>query len=118
MQRLSVKREDPLYKYTLDFMEHYWGTKGKGIFPGSQPISIEYRHFDILKSNPYVVCEKTDGVRFMMLAFMFDYKKKTIFVNRDWNQRSEEDSYRPERSSDTSSTTSIWLSFRPPSCRR
>ena len=82
MQRLSVKREDPLYKYTLDFMEHYWGTKGKGIFPGSQPISIEYRHFDILRSNPYVVCEKTDGVRFMMLTFMFDYKKKTIFVNR------------------------------------
>lgn len=82
MQRLSVKREDPLYKYTLDFMEHYWGTKGKGIFPGSQPISIEYRHFDTLKSNPYVVCEKTDGVRFMMLAFMFDNKKKTIFVNR------------------------------------
>ena len=82
MQRLSVKREDPLYKYTLDFMEHYWGTKGKGIFPGSQPISIEYRHFDTLKSNPYVVCEKTDGVRFMMLAFLFDNKKKTIFVNR------------------------------------
>jgi len=82
MQRLSVKREDPLYKYTLDFMEHHWGTKGKGIFPGSQPISIEYRHFDILKSNPYVVCEKTDGVRFMMLAFMFDNKKKTIFMNR------------------------------------
>lgn len=82
MQRLSVKREDPLYKYTLDFMEHHWGTKGKGIFPGSQPISIEYRHFDILKSSPYVVCEKTDGVRFMMLAFMFDNKKKTIFVNR------------------------------------
>ena len=82
MQRLSVKREDPLYKYTLDFMEHHWNTKGKGIFPGSQPISIEYRHFDILKSSPYVVCEKTDGVRFMMLAFMFDNKKKTIFVNR------------------------------------
>lgn len=82
MQRLSVKREDPLYKYTLDFMEHHWNTKGKGIFPGSQPISIEYRHFDILKSSPYVVCEKTDGVRFMMLAFMFDNKKKTIFMNR------------------------------------
>jgi|TARA_Y100000996_G_scaffold414347_1_gene404942 mRNA guanylyltransferase len=82
MQRLSVKREDPLYKYTLDFMEHQWNTKGKGIFPGSQPISIEYRHFDILKSSPYVVCEKTDGVRFMMLAFMFNNKKKTMFVNR------------------------------------
>ena len=82
MQRLSVKREDPLYKYTLDFMEHHWNTKGKGIFPGSQPISIEYRHFDILKSSPYVVCEKTDGVRFMMLAFMFNNKKKTMFVNR------------------------------------
>lgn len=82
MQRLSVNRDDPLYKYALEFMEHYWGTKGKGIFPGSQPVSIEYKHFDTLRSNPYLVCEKTDGIRFMMLAFMFDHKKKCIFVNR------------------------------------
>ena len=82
MQRLSVKRDDPLYKYAISFMEHSWGTTGKNIFPGSQPISIEYRHFNTLASNPYVVCEKTDGVRFMMLAFMYENKKHCIFLNR------------------------------------
>tara|TARA_Y100000389_G_scaffold160665_1_gene162900 strand:+ start:7346 stop:8218 length:873 start_codon:yes stop_codon:yes gene_type:complete len=63
-------------------MESAWGTVGKNIFPGSQPISIEYRHFNILKSNQYVVCEKTDGVRFMMLVFIYNNKKQCVFINR------------------------------------
>ena len=46
MQRLSVNRDDPLYTYAISFMEHYWGCVGKNIFPGSQPISIEFKHFD------------------------------------------------------------------------
>ena len=76
-----VNKETSLYKCALHVMHNFWGTKGV-IFPGSQPVSIEYRHFDILKSNPYVVCEKTDGVRFMLIAIMFEGKKKVIFVNR------------------------------------
>jgi hypothetical protein len=63
-------------------MESAWGTVGKNIFPGSQPVSIEYRHFNILKSNQYVVCEKTDGVRFMMLVFLYNNKKQCVFINR------------------------------------
>ena len=51
MSRVFVNRGDPLYKYAIDFMESYWGTKGKGIFPGCQPISIERQHFDILSKN-------------------------------------------------------------------
>ena len=82
MQRLSVNRDDPRYKYAITYMEHSWGTTGKNIFPGSQPISIEYRHFKMLSDTPYVVCEKTDGVRFMMLAFMFENKKHCVFLNR------------------------------------
>ncbi len=82
MQRLSVNRDDPLYRYAINFMESAWGTVGKNIFPGSQPISIEYRHFNILKSNQYVVCEKTDGVRFMMLVFIYNNKKQCVFINR------------------------------------
>jgi len=82
MSRVFVNRGDPLYKYAIDFMESYWGTKGKGIFPGCQPISIERQHFDILSKNDYVVCEKTDGTRYMMLAFMYFDKKMCIFVNR------------------------------------
>lgn len=80
MQRLYVNRDDPLYTYAISFMETHWGVKGT--FPGSQPVSIEYKHFDVLKSQPYAVCEKTDGVRYMLLAFMFGTTKRCMFVNR------------------------------------
>lgn len=80
MQRLYVNRGDPIYTYAISFMEAHWGVKGT--FPGCQPVSIEYKHFDNLKRNPYVVCEKTDGVRYMLLAFMFENKKRCVFLNR------------------------------------
>jgi hypothetical protein len=63
-------------------MERSWGTKGKGIFPGCQPISIERGHFNILSNNDYVVCEKTDGTRYMMIAIQYGMQKLCIFVNR------------------------------------
>jgi len=80
MQRLYVNRDDPIYTYAISFMETHWGVKGT--FPGCQPVSIEYKHFGILTSQPYTVCEKTDGVRYMLLAFMFGNKKRCMFVNR------------------------------------
>jgi len=73
MSRVFVRPSEPLYKYAISFMETHWGTKG--IFPGCQPISIERKHFDILSKNDYVVCEKTDGTRYMMLTFMYESKK-------------------------------------------
>ena len=82
MNRVFVKKDDPLYKYALDFMERSWGTKGKGIFPGCQPISIEREHFNILSNNDYVVCEKTDGTRYMMIAIQYGMQKLCIYVNR------------------------------------
>jgi hypothetical protein len=64
----------------VNFIHHVWGSKD--YFPGPQPISIETKHFPILKRGDYLVCEKTDGERHMMVALTFDGKKKCVFVNR------------------------------------
>lgn len=36
-------------------------------FPGSQPISLMSNHLQSLKESSYFVCEKSDGVRYLLL---------------------------------------------------
>lgn len=73
----------PLHEHVVNFIHHVWGSKD--YFPGPQPISIERKHFPILRSAEYVVCEKTDGERYMMVATTFEGKPKCFFVNRAFN---------------------------------
>ena len=68
--------------YVKEFILKTWGVKDR--FPGPQPVSIEFKHFPILRSRDYVVCEKTDGVRHMMVALMYEGKKQCVFVNRNF----------------------------------
>ena len=70
----------PIHKHVVEFIHHVWGSKD--YFPGPQPISIEYKHFPTLKGGEYVVCEKTDGERYMMVATTFEGKPVCFFVNR------------------------------------
>ena len=66
-----------------DFIHAAWESKDRSWFPGPQPISIERRHFKVLTSQPYVVCEKTDGVRHMLVCFEApDGKKICALVDR------------------------------------
>lgn len=74
---------NPLHKYVIDFIHAQWGSKD--YFPGPQPISIERRHFPILRGGDYLVCEKTDGERYMMVALTYEGKRKCLFVNRAFN---------------------------------
>lgn len=67
----------------VDFIHKAWGSKD--YFPGPQPVSIERRHFDILRKNWYCVCEKTDGERYIFVANTFNGQRKSFLVNRSWS---------------------------------
>jgi hypothetical protein len=64
------------------FIHTAWGSADSDRFPGPQPISIERKHFPILKSQPYFVCEKSDGIRNMLVCFEFEGRKYCVLVNR------------------------------------
>jgi hypothetical protein len=50
-------------------------------FPGSQPVSLTRRNLDTLRRIPYVVCEKSDGERHMLLIF----NRETYIIDRMFN---------------------------------
>lgn len=69
-----------LHAHVVNFIHHVWGSKD--YFPGPQPISIETKHFPILKRGEYMVCEKTDGERHMLVALTYEGRRVCMFVNR------------------------------------
>jgi hypothetical protein len=76
-----VKPQSPTHEALRTFIARTW-TSSPGRFPGPQPISIERFHFGQLRQRPYLVCEKTDGVRYMLVCFEHAGKKLCVLVNR------------------------------------
>lgn len=54
-------------------------------FPGPNPCSIERADFDKLRRHPYKVCEKTDGVRVLLVVATFDEFQLVTLITRAWD---------------------------------
>ncbi len=64
---------DSLFGFTLK----------RNYFPGPQPVTIERKDIDLLKKNEYMVCEKSDGERYVMLLINIDQKPMCFMINRN-----------------------------------
>ena len=62
--------------------ERLLGVNGMNTFPGSQPVAIEKKDLIILKKKEYVVCEKTDGERIILIMINIDNKPMCFIINR------------------------------------
>jgi len=67
-----------------------------GTFPGPQPVAIEKRHFQILNTNEYVVCEKTDGERKILIILYINEKPMCFIVDRNKEYHFVELSFKKE----------------------
>ena len=56
----------------------FWSNRKNDHFPAPQPVSLERKFFDKLKNYPYLICVKSDGMRFLMMC----YNNDTYMVDR------------------------------------
>ena len=72
-------------RHILKSLYNWWNKYDKDRFPGPLPVSIERQHFPKLSNNPYWVCAKTDGVRYLMVCIKSldcSDKQYCVLINR------------------------------------
>ncbi|KAG1058539.1 hypothetical protein G6F42_028633 [Rhizopus arrhizus] len=83
------KRVDPTYSKVLQLRLKELLNSQNDSFPGSQPVSFESKHLIDIEREDYFVCEKSDGVRYLLFflhspkgpaSFLFDRNKHWYYV--------------------------------------
>ncbi|CAG8532361.1 10591_t:CDS:10 [Ambispora leptoticha] len=71
---------DPGFERTIQQrLKELLGCRFDG-FPGAQPVSFAASHFHLLETEDYFVCEKSDGVRYLMFATITPKGPATFLV--------------------------------------
>ena len=60
----------------------FWPNRKNDYFPAPQPVSLERRDIFKLRKFPYLVCPKSDGMRFLMVCTMINNSRKVLMVDR------------------------------------
>jgi hypothetical protein len=82
----ALSKDGSLSSDIKKFIAEKWESSNSERFPGPQPVSIERKHIPLLSKNPYLVCEKTDGVRNFLICFTDSIGRKICaLVNRSFD---------------------------------
>ena len=60
----------------------YWPSRKNDFFPAPQPVSLQRRDLFRFKKFDYLVCVKSDGMRFVMVCTVVNGMNKCYMVNR------------------------------------
>ena len=75
---------DVLKEKIFDVCDSLFGFQLKrNYFPGPQPVTVEKKDIESLKNNDYMVCEKSDGERYVLLLINVDSKPMCFMINRN-----------------------------------
>ncbi|GBG30716.1 mRNA-capping enzyme subunit alpha [Hondaea fermentalgiana] len=69
----EVVRDDQLKHELKSVCQRLSGSPHMHRFPGSQPISLLREHMGELSDKPWLVCEKSDGVRYLLLIHRINF---------------------------------------------
>lgn len=80
------KFDETLIKKTVLHRLNTWNFEDR--FPGAQPISFSHDNLKTIQMNKTLVCEKTDGMRFLLLEVLIGQQNvMTFLIDRQYNFR-------------------------------
>ncbi|GAA5884427.1 hypothetical protein JCM16303_005075 [Sporobolomyces ruberrimus] len=82
----GVLVEDPERHWQLRYhLAELCGIRGTARFPGSQPVSFDLQSLKLLETEDFWVCEKSDGVRVLVLIVATGFGQETYLIDRKEN---------------------------------
>jgi hypothetical protein len=73
-----------LIQKTFEIIESILENKlNKNFFPGPQPVAVEKKDLELLKKKKYVVCEKSDGERYLLIIIYIENNPMCLLLNRN-----------------------------------
>lgn len=81
----SISRKSPIYLKAQEIISKAWGFKNTIYHnPSPNPVSLDRKYLNHLESNitDFVVAEKSDGVRYLMVIGTVNQKGFCVMVNR------------------------------------